>query len=98
MERSWGEVEEGGEGSGGDTIIQLLMERRIWSGIIKTNGGVCVCVLCVFEYILVQCACYRESYVAPSVAKEWCSNMMLNRVQAKAKAQRKVERKSVTLC
>lgn len=28
----------------GDTIIQLLMERRIWSGIIKTNGGGWVCV------------------------------------------------------
>lgn len=45
------------EGGRGRTIIQLLMERRIWSGIIKTNGGGggvrggCACV-CVFT-----CAC-----------------------------------------
>lgn len=59
MERSWGEVEEGGEGSGGDTIIQLLMERRIWSGIIKTNGGVCVCVLC-FHVCMFTCLQERK--------------------------------------
>ena len=62
MERSWGEVEEGGEGSGGDTIIQLLMERRIWSGIIKTNGCVCVCVLCVCTLCFHVCmfTCLQE--------------------------------------
>lgn len=82
-------------------LIGCWWEKRaicvLWPRWVTIFASVCLCV-CVFEDILVQCACYRESYVAPSVAKEWCSNMMLNRVQAKAKAQRKVERKSVTLC
>lgn len=49
-------------GRGGGTIIQLLMERRIWSGIIKTNGrgggvreGVCAC-LCL-RIALCKCVC-----------------------------------------
>lgn len=53
----WRGAGEVGGGRRGDTIIQLLMERRIWSGIIKTNGGgggvrgVCMCVcfhVCMF--------------------------------------------------
>ncbi|ONI44141.1 hypothetical protein AN641_08125 [Candidatus Epulonipiscioides gigas] len=59
--------------------------------------GVCVC-MCVCVCVSVS-ALAAGSHVAPSIAVELCSNMTLNRVQAKAKQREEGrERKQVTLC